>query len=75
MSLPILFHVLLTISKFHDLNERFVVCEHDTDWQIQFDNELPRQIKKGETVHVPPMVYHKVIKGTGDLIVKIKEII
>ncbi len=28
-----------------------------------------------ETVHVPPLVYHRVIKGTGDLTVKIKEII
>jgi hypothetical protein len=36
---------------------------------------LPKQIKKGETVHVPPLVYHRVIKGTGDLTVKIKEII
>ncbi len=59
----------------YDLHERFVVCEHDTDWQIQFDNGLPKQIKKGETVHVPPLVYHRVIKGTGDLTVKIKEII
>jgi len=21
----------------YDLNERFVICEHDTDWQIQFE--------------------------------------
>ena len=41
---------------------------------VQFDNEIPKPIKKGETVHVPPYVYHRVIKGTGDLIVKIKEI-
>lgn len=59
----------------YDLHERFVICEHDTDWMVQFDNEIPKPIKKGETVHVPPYVYHRVIKGTGDLIVKIKEII
>lgn len=58
----------------YDLHERFVICEHDTDWMVQFDNEIPKPIKKGETVHVPPYVYHRVIKGTGDLIVKIKEI-
>lgn len=59
----------------YDLHERFVICEHDTDWMVQFDNEIPKPIKKGETVHVPPYVYHRVIKGSGDLIVKIKEII
>lgn len=59
----------------YDLHERFVVCEHDTDWMVQFDNQVPKQIKKGETIHVPPYVYHRVIKGTGDLTVKIKEII
>jgi len=58
----------------YDLHERFVICEHDTDWMVQFDNEIPKPIKKGETVHVPPYVYHRVIKGTGDLVVKIKEI-
>ncbi len=62
--------------KWHyDLCERFVTCEHDTDWMVQFDNHLPQQIKKGETIHVPPFIYHRVIKGTGDLTVKIKEII
>lgn len=62
--------------KWHyDLCERFVVCEHETDWMVQFDNRLPQPIKKGETIHVPPLVYHRVIKGTGDLIVKIKEVI
>ena len=59
----------------YDLHERFVTCEHDTDWLIQFDNQIPKQIKKGETIHVPPFEYHRVIKGTGDLTVKIKEII
>ena len=61
--------------KWHyDLYERFVVCEHDTDWMVQFDNHLPQVIKKGETIYVPPLVYHRVIKGTGNLTVKIKEI-
>ena len=59
----------------YDLHERFVICEHDTDWMVQFDIEIPKPIKKGETVHVPPYVYHRVIKGSGNLIVKIKEII
>lgn len=62
--------------KWHfDLNERFVVCEHETDWLVQFDNQLPQKIKKGEVIHIPPHVYHRVIKGTGDLIVKIKEVV
>ena len=36
---------------------------------IQIDNELPKQIS-GE-VFIPMGVYHRVIKGTGDLKIKL----
>jgi len=38
---------------------------------IQIDNELPKIIDK---VFVPIGVYHRVIKGTGDLKVKITKL-
>jgi hypothetical protein len=53
-----------------DEEDREVVALHPTDWKIQLDNELPRTIT---TVFIPKGVYHRAIKGTGDLKVKIKK--
>lgn len=39
--------------------------EHETNWMIQFDNELPKKIQ-GE-ISIPKGIYHRVIKGSGDL--------
>jgi hypothetical protein len=57
--------------KWHrDAEDRVVrpVCE--TDWMLQMDNELPKRIC-GE-IKIPAGVYHRVIKGTGDLRVEVK---
>jgi hypothetical protein len=40
---------------------------------IQFDNELPKKLIIGESVTIPKESYHRVIKGSGDLIVEIEE--
>jgi hypothetical protein len=42
-----------------------------TDWMIQIDNELPKSIE--ENTFIPKEVWHRLIKGSGDLIVKILE--
>jgi hypothetical protein len=52
-----------------DREDRIVESIGDTDWQIQLDDELPKIIK-GE-VFIPMGVYHRVIKGTGDLKIKL----
>lgn len=60
--------------KWHFDNEnRIIVCEHDTDWLFQMDNKLPVTIQKNEPIYIPEGEYHRVIKGTGDLVVKIKK--
>jgi hypothetical protein len=60
--------------KWHyDLKHRIVICEHETNWVFQMDNELPKKIEKNSIIEIPPYVYHRVIKGDGDLIVSIKE--
>jgi hypothetical protein len=38
---------------------------------FQFDNELPQVLK--DKVFIPKEVYHRLIKGTGTLNVRIKE--
>jgi quercetin dioxygenase-like cupin family protein len=37
------------------------------------DNHLPITLKEGDVITIPKGEYHRVLKGNGDLIVKIKE--
>lgn len=60
--------------KWHfDEEDRIVICEHDTDWLFQMDNEIPIKIKKNIPIFINQGIYHRIIKGTDDLIVKIKK--
>ena len=54
-----------------DFENRIIESIGETDWQIQLDNELPKVIQ-GE-VFIPMGVYHRVIKGTGDLKIKLQK--
>ena len=61
--------------KWHwDEEDRLIVCEHDTNWMFQRDNELPHRIEKDTYIFIPEGEYHRIIKGTGDLTVKVKKI-
>lgn len=60
--------------KWHwDKEDRIVLCEQETDWMIQMDNELPQKIKKNIPIFVPEGVYHRLIKGHNDVTFKIKK--
>lgn len=62
--------------KWHWDNEnRIVVCEHETDWQLQMDNQLPVTIAKNKKYFIPEGEYHRIIKGSGDLTVKVTKLI
>ena len=56
-----------------DREDRVIESIGDTDWMIQIDNELPREINN--EVLIPIGVYHRLIKGTNDLKIKLKKII
>jgi len=56
-----------------DKEDRIVESIGDTDWLYQIDNELPKKIE-GE-VFIPKETYHRVIKGTGDLKIKLTKLI
>ena len=43
---------------------------HDNDWSFQLDNDIPRKLLK-DKLFIPNETYHRLIKGTGDLVVKI----
>lgn len=53
-----------------DKEDRIVQATHDNDWKFQFDNEVPQQLSKNK-LFIPKETYHRLIKGTGDLVVKI----
>ena len=62
--------------KWHwDNEDRIVVCEHDTDWLFQRDNELPHPIEKDTLIYITEGEYHRIIKGTGNLTLKVKKIV
>jgi hypothetical protein len=55
-----------------DREDRIIESIGDTNWMIQLDEELPKVIQ-GE-VFIPMGVYHRVIKGTGDLKIKLQKL-
>jgi hypothetical protein len=55
-----------------DNEDRLVEALHDTDWQLQIDNELPTSLDK--PIFIPRHQYHRVIKGNGKLRVKINKL-
>lgn len=61
--------------KWHrDENDRIVKVIKSNGWKFQIDNQLPITLKEGSTFKIPSGVFHRVIKGGGDLIIKIKEV-
>ena len=55
-----------------DREDRVVELIEGGNWYVQLDNELPKKLVKENKVFIPKGVYHRVIKGEGDLKVKIE---
>jgi hypothetical protein len=55
-----------------DFESRIIESLEETDWMIQLDDELPKKIE-GEII-IPMGIYHRLIKGTGDLKIKLKKL-
>ena len=66
-----------------DIDPEYLIWHYDNedrwvtiisgDWLFQFDNELPKRVFDGEIIFIPKGKWHKVYKGTKDLIIKIKK--
>ena len=52
-----------------DDEDRVVEIVGDTDWMLQLDNSLPTSLQ--ERIFIPRHEWHRVIKGTGILTLKI----
>ena len=55
-----------------DREDRIIEVIKNTDWQFQFDNELPQPLKTD--LFIPKGVYHRLIKGSGILKITIKKL-
>jgi len=55
-----------------DDESRIVEIIGNTDWQIQLDNQLPSSLN--DRIFMPKHEWHRVIKGTGTLKLKIYKI-
>jgi quercetin dioxygenase-like cupin family protein len=58
--------------KWHrDREDRLVEVIEGDGWEIQFDNELPKRLTPGTQIVIPEGVYHRVIKGSSELKIKV----
>lgn len=55
-----------------DDESRYVESLDSTDWMIQLDNQLPTLLS--EPIFIPKHHWHRVIKGTGKLKIKIHKL-
>ena len=55
-----------------DREDRIIESTHETDWGFQIDNELPQKLNK--EIFIPKGVYHRLIKGNGDLMLKVNKL-
>jgi hypothetical protein len=55
-----------------DREDRIIEPIEETNWGFQLDNELPIRLEK--RIYIPKGVYHRLIKGTGDLKIKLQKI-
>lgn len=59
--------------KWHwDEEDRIISPIGETDWKFQFDNELPIEI--GGEIKIEKGRWHRIIKGSGDLKIKVLKI-
>jgi len=56
-----------------DHEDRIVIPVNENDWYVQFDNELPKKLNIDEEFFIPKNTFHRVIKGSSDLVVEIIE--
>ena len=54
-----------------DEENREIVILSGNNWMLQFDNQLPKKLEIGKKYIIKKNSWHRVIKGTGDLIIKI----
>jgi hypothetical protein len=61
--------------KWHqDLKDRKVKIIESGGWLFQMEDELPNKMVNDETIFIPKLAWHRVIKGDKTMIVEIEEL-
>ncbi len=55
-----------------DREDRVVKVLEGASWYLQMDNELPTKLIEGKEYFIPKMCFHRIIKGTSNLILEIQ---
>lgn len=56
-----------------DETDRMVTVLESSDWRVQFDDQIPFSVKPGDRISISAKRWHRVIPGSGDLVLEIKE--
>jgi hypothetical protein len=56
-----------------DQEDRRVKVIESNGWKLQLDDQLPVLLKEGSTYSIPAYVYHRVIKGSGRLLIEVEK--
>lgn len=60
--------------KWHrDSYDRLITIKSGLNWYLQFENSLPIQLQLYQKYFIKKDEWHRVIKGTNDLLIEIKE--
>ena len=60
--------------KWHqDLKDRKVKIIESGGWLFQMEDELPNKMINDETIFIPKLAWHRVLKGGSNLVVEIEE--
>lgn len=54
-----------------DREDRLVEVLEGENWMVQLDNKLPVKMKPGDSFIIPEGIYHRVLKGDGELKISI----
>jgi len=54
-----------------DKEDRKITILEGENWQLQMEDELPVSLELGKTYFIPENFYHRVLKGTTDLKIRI----
>lgn len=57
-----------------DKDTRNVEVMEAGGWKLQMDNSPPIKFEKGMKYNIPKMVYHRLIKGQFDLVLRINKV-
>lgn len=58
-----------------DKEDREVTILEGSGWKFQYDNELPFELKEGDTISIKKLEYHRIIKGDTNLKIRLLKIL